>query len=163
MQFKFHTQWQSQLSESWQLNLRLTERIRSWGQIFRTDLRTDILWKSGIYSLTYRFNVLHCDNLAWLTYIEGGLKPGKLSLYLRQGFFVVDDWDDRIYAYERDVPGAYNSPAFYGRGLWTSVMTSYKPTDWCRLYLRAGVTAYPFMEEKKPGKAELRFQSVFDF
>ena len=163
MQLKFHTQWQYILSELWQLNLRLTERVRSWGQFFRTDLRTDWVWKSGIYALTYRFNILYCDNLAWLTYIEGGVKPGKLSLYLRYGIFVVDDWDDRIYAYERDVPGAYNSPAFYGRGMWTSMMTSYKPTDWCKLYLRAGLTIYPFMHEKKPGKAELRFQSVFDF
>ena len=75
----------------------------------------------------------------------------------------MDNWDDRIYAYERDVPGAYNSPAFYGRGMWSSFIASWKPAEWCKLYLRAGVTIYPFMEEKKPGKAELRFQSVFDF
>jgi hypothetical protein len=101
--------------------------------------------------------------MAWLTYIEGGTKKEKLSAYIRQGFFVVDNWDDRIYAYERDVPGAYNSPAFYGRGMWSSFIASWKPAEWCKLYLRAGVTIYPFMEEKKPGKAELRFQSLFDF
>ena len=163
IQFKFHTQWQCLMSESWQLNVRLTERVRTWGQMFRTDMRTDLAWKSEIFSVTCRFNVLHCDDMAWLTYIEGGTKKEKLSAYIRQGFFVVDNWDDRIYAYERDVPGAYNSPAFYGRGMWSSFIASWKPAEWCKLYLRAGVTIYPFMEEKKPGKAELRFQSVFDF
>jgi hypothetical protein len=84
-------------------------------------------------------------------------------LYLRQGAFIVDHWDDRIYAYERDAPGCFNSPAFYGRGVWTSFMASFKFSRWCKLYLRAGYTSYPFMKENKPGKAELRFQSVFDF
>ena len=163
LQFKFHTQWQYLFSDSWQLAVRLTERFRTWGQMFRTDLRTDLSWKSQICSLAYRFNVLQCDGISWLTYLEGGAKTGKFSAYLRQGFFVADDWDDRIYAYERDVPGAYNVPAFYGRGMWTSLMASWRPSEWCRLYLRAAMTTYPFMEEKKPGKAELRFQSVFDF
>ena len=113
--------------------------------------------------MTYRVNLLQCDGLSGLTYLEGGMNHGCLKVYLRQGFFVVNDWDDRIYAYERDVPGAYNVPAFYGRGMWTSLMTSYRPADWCRLYLRAALTTYPFMTEKKPCKAELRFQSVFDF
>ena len=163
LQLKFHTQWQYLFSDAWQLTVRLTERLRTWGQMFRTDLRSDLAWKSDVFSLTYRINVLQCDGIAWLTYLEGGVKRGKFASYLRQGFFVVDDWDDRIYAYERDVPGAYNVPAFYGRGMWTSLMTSWKPTQWCRLYLRTGLTTYPFMQEKKPGKAELRFQSVFDF
>ena len=163
LQFKFHTQWQYLFSDSWQLSVRLTERLRTRGQIFRTDVRMDLAWQPHIWSLSYRFNVLQCDGLSWLTYLEGGVKIHKFSSYMRQGFFVVDDWDDRIYAYERDVPGAYNVPAFYGRGMWTSLMMSWRPTEWCRLYLRAAVTTYPFMEEKKPGKAELRFQSVFDF
>ena len=163
LQFKFHSQWQYLISDSWQIKMRLTERVRSWGQRFRTDLRTDLGWNTQIFSLAYRFNMLHCKELAWLTYLEGGARHGKISAYLRQGFFVVDNWDDRIYAYERDVPGAYNSPAFYGRGIWTSFLASWKPSDWCKIYLRAGFTVYPFMEEKKPGKAELRFQGVFDF
>ena len=163
LQFKFHTQWLYRITDSWQMNVRLTERIRSWGQMFRTDLRSDLAWNSNVFSLMCRFNVLHCKNLAWLTYLEGGARYRKLAAYLRQGFFVIDNWDDRIYAYERDVPGAYNSPAFYGRGIWTSFLGSLKPTGWCKICLRTGLTLYPFMQEKKPGKAELRFQCVFDF
>lgn len=163
LQLKFHSQWQYMLSNQFQLTLRFTERIRSWGHMFRTDLRSDLSWKSDMFLITLRLNALQCDNYSFLAYIEGGYKHEKMSVYLRQGVFFIDDWDDRIYAYERDVPGAYNSPAFYGRGVWTSLMSSWKLTGWCRLYFRAGYTSYPFMQEKKPGKAELRFQSVFDF
>ena len=163
LQLKLHTQWQYDFSDSWYLTLRFTERIRSWGQLFRTDVRADLGWQSGIFSAIWRLNALQCDGVAWLTYLDGGLKTGKWALHLRQGVFFVDDWDDRIYAYERDVPGAYNVPAFYGRGIWTSFFTSWKPAPWCTLYLRTALTSYPFMQEKKPGKAELRFQSVFDF
>ena len=162
-QLKFHSQWQYSFSDPWSIKVRLTERIRTWGKKFRTDFRTDLLWQSGCFSMTCRINILHSNSIAALTYVEGGCKNQKISVYLRQGLFCVDNWDDRIYAYERDVPGAYNSPAFYGRGVWTSLMTSWKPSTWCRLYLRAGLTLYPFMIEKKPGKAELRIQSVFDF
>ena len=162
-QLKFHTQWQYAMTEQFHITVRLTERVRSWGQLLRSDLRSDLSWKSDSFIVTMRLNALQCDNYSFLSYVEGGYKHAKLSVYIRQGIFFVDDWDDRIYAYERDVPGAYNSPAFYGRGLWTSLMSSWKVVDWCRLYFRAGYTSYPFMTEKKPGKAELRFQSIFDF
>ena len=81
-------------------------------------------------------------------------------MYLKQGFFVVDKWDDRIYSYERDAPGNYNVPAFYGRGVWTSATASWKFARWGKLYVRAAFTSYPFMKEEKPGKAELKLQCV---
>ena len=163
LQLKFHTQWQYALSESFAIKLRITERIRSWGEKFRTDFRSDVAWQYEAFAVNFRFNVLNCIDTSFLTYIEGGFKPEIISIYLRLGLFAVDNWDDRIYAYERDAPGCYNSPAFYGRGVWTSFYSSWKLSRWCRLYFRAGYTAYPFMAEKKPGKAELRLQTEFSF
>lgn len=163
LQIKFHTQWQYALGESLVLKLRVTERIRSWGQTFRTDVRTDVSWQAEHLSAVFRFNMLRCVETSFLTYAEGGCKFGNIAVYLRQGAFCVDKWDDRIYAYERDAPGCYNSPAFYGRGVWSSFYASWKASGWCKIYFRAGYTSYPFMEEKKPGKAELRFQTVFSF
>ena len=163
LQIKIHTQWEYKFAESVAVKLRLTERIRSWGEPFRTDARSDVSWNSSPFSATLRLNVLNCIETSLLSYAEGGYKTGKTSVYIRQGFFLVDNWDDRIYAYERDAPGCYNSPAFYGRGVWTSCYVSWKVSHLCWLYFRAGYTAYPFMKEKKPGRAELRFQTVFSF
>ena len=163
LQVKLHTQWEYKFTEYIAAKLRVTERIRSWGETFRTDVRSDLLWSSKPFSVTLRLNVLNCIGTSFLAYSEGGYKTEKVSAYFRQGVFIVDNWDDRIYAYERDAPGCYNSPAFYGRGVWTSFYSSWKLSPLCRLYLRAGYTAYPFMKEKKPGKAELRLQTVFSF
>ena len=163
LQLKFHTQWQYALSDSFAIKLRIAERVRSWGEQFRTDVRSDFSWQHEAFSANIRFNILNCIDTSFLTYAEGGFKPNKFSIYLRLGLFYVDNWEDRIYAYERDAPGCYNSPAFYGRGVWSSFYASCKFSRWCRLYLRAGYTAYPFIAEKKPGKAELRLQTAFSF
>ena len=108
-------------------------------------------------------NALDCDGTGYLSYLEGGYVAEKISLYLRQGFFLIDDWDDRIYVYERDAPGSFTSPAMYGRGLWTAMTTSVKLTNLLKFYVRASFIGYPFMEKKKPGKAELKLQLQYRF
>ena len=79
--------------------------------------------------------------------------------------FCVDDWDDRIYVYERDAPGSFNVPAMYGRGVWGSVVMSWKVSRALKVYLRGGYKSYVFMveEKKKPGKAELKLHAVLKF
>ena len=99
-----------------------------------------------------------------LGYVEGGWRCRVLALNLRQGIFRIDDWNDRIYVYERDAPGSFNVPAFYGRGLWTSLNAKVSPLPWLQIHLRSSGTFYPFpAQKKKPGKAELKLQLDFRF
>jgi len=65
----------------------------------------------------------------------------------------VDNWDDRIYVYERNAPGNYSVPAYYGRGVWGSLFIrfSYKQT---KLYLRASMLRYA---EKQAGSVSKRY------
>ena len=151
--------------ENMSLKMRLSERVRSWGYAARTDFRTDVSLPLDEFVLNMRANLLHCKSLAALVYCEGGYVGESLSAYLRAGLFRVDNWDDRIYVYERDAPGGFNVPAMYGRGVWTAATASWKLSRWLKLYARAAFTAYPFMsaEKKKPGRAELKLQGVFSF
>ena len=112
-----------------------------------------------------RVNALKCADVAVLGYMEGGYTCSSLSAYLRAGCFRVDDWDDRIYVYERDAPDSFNVPAYYGRGMWTAFNIIWKPARWCSIYLRASWTSYLFMQKarRKPGRAELKLQTVFRF
>ena len=151
------------LSEAWKIKCRLSERYRTWGHPFRTDVRTDVSYTRAPFVLTVRMNVLNCDGTGYLSYVEGGFVNDKISMYLRQGVFCVDDWDDRIYVYERDAPGSFTSPAMYGRGLWTSFTSGIKLISSLKLYARASYLCYPFMEKKKPGKAELKLQLHYRF
>ena len=164
-QCKVQTEWNYKFTNRLMMELRVKERIKTWGFRCRTDVRVGLQYKSDMLTLVARFNALSCDKMGLLGYVEGGYTPAKMSAFLRLGIFKIDDWDDRIYVYERDAPGNFNVPAYYGRGLWTSAFLSYKFDKWLRIYLRGSYISYIFMpaEKRKPGRAELKFQCIFKF
>lgn len=163
IQLKSQIDYDFMLSGQLLLKVRLSDRFRTWGHRHRTDFRADFSWLSADWSVTSRLNVLKCDGIAYLGYVECVYKNTSTSVSFRQGAFKVDDWDDRIYVYERDAPGSFSVPAMYGRGIWSSLTYSVRMSRCCRIYFRAGLTTYPFMkqENKKPGKAELKIQFQF--
>ncbi|MBE6232524.1 MAG: hypothetical protein E7117_09210 [Bacteroidales bacterium] len=165
LQLKGSLLWKFQPFPGFDVKFRLSERFRSWGDMFRTDLRVDMGYSCCNFHCRCRFNMLKCKETGYMGYLEAGYVNGGFSLYLRQGVFFIDEWADRIYVSERDVPGSYNVPALYGRGEWTSLVGSYRVGKLMRIYLRFSYFAYPFMPEKnrKPGKAELKMQLVFKF
>ncbi len=162
LQLKANTEWTVMLAEVFRLKLKASERVRTWGKPFRTEVRADMSYICDPWTLTLRLNMTDCDGTGFLTYIEGGYKTQKCAIYMRQGVFCIDEWDDRIYAYERDAPGSFSVPAYYGRGVWTALTGSWRFARWGRMYARAAFLGYPFMEKKKPGKAELKLQFIFD-
>jgi hypothetical protein len=101
-----------------------------------------------------RTDVVRSAGTAWQCYAESGVKSDAFTLYLRTGMFKVDHWDDRIYVYERDAPGCFNVPAYYGRGYRASLTGSVR---WRRhkLYLRIAGIRYV---SDKPGRCECRIQ-----
>lgn len=160
LQLKSQIVWEIRIAGNMTVKIRLSERVRTWGHPFRTDARADISCCLSPFRVMLRLNCLNCDGTGYLSYAEGSYEGGMLTLHLRQGVFLIDDWDDRIYVYEHDAPGSFNAPAMYGRGLWISTAASLKISSGIRLYARAAYTCFPFMqpEKKKPGKAELKLQ-----
>jgi hypothetical protein len=165
VQVKALAAWECSLSPSFKLKLRLSERFRTWGNLFRTDLRADFSYGDGPWLMNMRLNALGCVGTAFVGYLEEGRKTEEMSVYLRQGVFFVDDWEDRIYVYERDAPGSFNVPAMYGRGWFVSAVASVRINWKIRLYARASYTGYQFMpdEKRKPGKAELKLYILSTF
>ncbi|MBQ9075321.1 MAG: hypothetical protein IJY32_05090, partial [Mogibacterium sp.] len=165
IQVKSQVDWNWTLGQSFTIRMRVSERFRTWGNKFRSELRGDFAYASGPFVVTMRLNTLHCEKIALAGYLEQGYKTDRFSVYTRQTIFKVDDWDDRIYVYERDAPGSFNVPALYGRGWSASLVVSAKIASLLRLYARASYTGYHLMppEKRKPGKAELKLQMVFRF
>jgi hypothetical protein len=154
------------LTDALRLSLRLNERIRNWEErIFKTDFRSDLSYISGRFQTTLRLNVMDYIGTGFLSYLEGTYRYEVMTLHLRQGLFLINNWDDRIYAYEHDAPGSFTVPAYYGRGVWTAFTASLKFSGRGRLYARASFISYPMMkaEKKKPGRAELKLQYVLSF
>ena len=160
------------------LSFRFTGRYRPYENylVYRTGLRADLDWSSGGISARYgesdadawkarfRLEGLLCKSLSGLTYIELGRKASNLSAYLRGTLFVVDNWDDRIYSYERDAPGNFTVPAYYGRGVALSFVGGHKFRQWkkktLRVYLRVSDISYFLMSTPKPSVREARVQAV---
>ena len=147
------------------LKARLSARIRNYAPKVRVDARMDWAHEREHFLVNERLNLVKSSGYGLLGYLEPGVKAEKWHLWFRGTLFMADSWDDRIYCYERDAPGSFNVPAYYGRGYSVSL------TGGCNLrfrrlrlraYLRASHTGYPFMKEKKPGSTGLSIQLMCD-
>lgn len=147
------------LSPSLTCRIRLSERLRDTEPVNRTDLRADLCWTRGPWRANLRGNIVWSSRFGILGYGEGGYQAGQWTLWLRGTLFRADQWDDRIYAYERDLPGFFSVPAYYGRG-WAGSVSGSLRWQWSRVRLkiafRGELTRYPWMETEKPGRAGLR-------
>lgn len=139
-------------------SLRANARFRPQETFrWRSDLRSDLDVALGPLSAHARLEFLKCKDLAWLGYAELGYSS-SLSAWCRWTLFKVDEWDDRIYVYERDAPGTFNVPSYYGRGWGLSLYLNWKISRHHRLCLRASTLQYRWMEEPKPSRSEVRVQ-----
>lgn len=127
----------------------------------RLDLRGDISLTRRAWILNGRYNALWCDGFAWLWYAEAGrsrvTEKRTTTLYTRFSLFKVDEWDDRIYVYERDAPGSFNVPAYYGRGCSVSLTATLKKRRHA-LHLRISNISYPWNLTTKPSRFEFKAQ-----
>ena len=120
-------------------SLKISTRYRPQAEKenLRTDIRFDLDGSWGKLQAHLRVNALRCVSWGWLGYAEAGWK-GDASLWLRATVFDIGSWADRIYVYERDVPGSFNVPAYYGKGYSLALFAA-----WKELRLRLATTRYP--------------------
>lgn len=133
----------------------------------RCEARGQVDVAFGGWKARARADCVWCKGFSWLWLAEGGYASTALSVYLRGGLFRIDNWDDRIYVYERDVPGFFNVPAYYGRGWNASLVASYKIKGGGRrshkIDARISTVQYPWTAVRKEGKLEYRAQYSFTF
>lgn len=154
------------ISEAFEISCRATARLRSFEKGIRTGMRTDLKFSAGGWNTVVRYEVLKFKGLSHLAYIEEGFVHGSGAVYCRGTFFFVDNWDDRIYAYERDAPGAFNVPAYYGRGYSISAVARQKIRFGrmsVKLYWRTGFYAPVWGSAGGETRLENRFQMTLDF
>lgn len=172
-----------QLTGTSVLSVRITERYRPYEPVlkYRTGARVDLDWSSAGLSARYgptdkpswriraRTEGLLCRSLAGLAYLDFGRKAEWFSAWLRGTVFIVDNWDDRIYSYERDAPGNFTVPAYYGRGWSLSGVGGCKfrfgerKRKSLMVHLRTSVVEYSFMKEPKPPVFEAKVQASLTF
>lgn len=159
------------LSESVNLDLRVTERWKSYGNTNRLDLRADLKVNAGKWDTVVRAYAALTDKLSGLGYVEESYSGRIVAVFLRGTMFAADSWDGRLYCYERDAPGSFNVPAYYGRGYSLSLVARLKfrlgKKDAIKAYIRTGYTDTPWLSpgqtKWRPAKAELKMQVTYDF
>lgn len=99
---------------------------------------------SGIYG------AFRCE-VVWNNIYKGTLSPGvacyaecgylsmggKWEGVVRATVYHIDEWDNRIYFYERDLPQSFSVPALYRRGWDMYGYIKYAPLSRVGLYLKA--------------------------
>lgn len=109
--------------------LRWTERMQlspsgdAFQAVWRHDLRCDLKASRRWLQTCLRLNGLQTAGYrpGGLAYLEVGYKTPsdtarlQISAYLRGTVCDTENWTSRIYAYERDLPGSFSVPAWYGR------------------------------------------------
>ena len=155
------------LSRSLNLKLRATARRKNFGSDrVRTDLRADLCLRRPGLGLNWRGNWVHSAKNGLLTYLEAAFeRESQGVLWLRATLFSAEKWADRLYSYERDAPGSFLIPAYYGNGYALSAYMNWKLRLGRRsklaFYLRASCTGY--WKKKKPSVPEIRFATAFSF
>lgn len=125
-QLRVYAGWQWQLAPAWALDMRFTERYRNYERP-RHDFRVDGKFGMGPWMAVTRVEAVHCERFGFLSYWEGGYKDEKtFSACFRLTGFLIDQWNDRVYVYERDAPGNFSVPAYSGRGGAVSLTGSWK-------------------------------------
>ena len=125
---------------------------------WRLEGRGEMQLERQGWMLHSRLDIVHCSGTSWLVNAEAGRSEGKLRAWARWTLFKVEDWDDRIYVYERDAPGNFNVPAYYGKGWSLSAYLAFKPVRRHSFYTRVSYITYPWMTEPKPSRFEVKLQ-----
>ena len=150
--------WKTRIFPSLALALRGVDTRRTYDPRKRTDIRSDLIYSNGLWNGTIRLNAVYTGAFSFLSYAEAGYVNDGFRAYVRAAIFKADSWAGRLYCYERDAPGNFSVPAYYGTGYSLSLFIGGKVGKG-RIYLRI----YCSDTKEKPGKAELKLQYVRNF
>ena len=127
------------LSEELSAALRLKGRLEKDNGM-TSAFRATVDWVPGKWKVRILTDLGKGTVWTGLIYLEPGYVSDNFSLYARATLFSCDNWDQRIYIYERDAPGNFNMKAYYGSGWSASAVAGWKIKKQ-RVHLRASLTA----------------------
>ena len=148
---RLRLQWES---DGWQLHYDFYKRTLSAAQNNRGGWRLQT---------TADYNRFHMQGMpvssGWqLTQAVACIVKRKPSLTLSaQGtYFQTDDYDSRVYAYERSLLNTFYTPSFSGQGFRYSAVARIDPWWWLMLQVKVGQTVYLDRDEISSGNDLIR-------
>ena len=136
---------------------------------FNIDINAtkNIFLRSRVQFSDYNFNGKTTGGYAIIQDIN--FEKGKWQLSTRLALFDTDDYNNRQYAYEKDVLYSFSLPEYYNRGMRTCLMLQYKLFRYASVWLRYAQTDIRNMKTIGSGldeingqkKSEIKFQVMF--
>lgn len=133
-------------------------------------VRYRLSYAQGLWSLrtTVDYNrfvqaPLQCSQGWQVTQMCGVRLPFlPLAATLQGTYFHTDDYDSRVYAYEKGLLYTFYTPSFYGRGFRFSAHLRYDFRDWLMLIAKFGQTLYQDRQEIGSGNDLIRGNKKLD-
>lgn len=127
----------------------------------KTELRLDLNYSKAPFQLNVRADASYMEHLGLLGYCEAAYISKPLKTYLKFILFDIKDWDGRIYCYERNAPGNFTIPAYYGKGYAVSSYSAISLGSAHGIWFRASWTACSRDSIKR--KSELQFSLQYRY
>ncbi|HTY36670.1 MAG TPA: helix-hairpin-helix domain-containing protein [Bacteroidota bacterium] len=109
-----------------QENLRGTLSLNATGSF---------VWKSRVEIVQVRHSELQTKEVGALAFQDVSFSPARrTTVAMRMVAFDTPSYDSRLYEFEEEVPGSYQTPALYGRGFRWYLL------GWCQFFGRVGVS-----------------------
>lgn len=136
----------------------------------RGALRLQTEWEiSRILKLNVRgeANISESDTkptYGWMAYTEliAGLPSGFADGSARVAYFNTPEWENRIYAYERDLLYGFSVPALYGRGIRCYLNFHCAAFSWMDIWLKGSFWHYTDREYTGEGPTRMEGPSSFE-
>jgi len=102
----------------------------------------------GGVSAASRVEVSVLGRAGYLVYQEVGYAApsGVWKLYLRGTAYHVDEWDNRIYCYQRGLAGTFSVPAAYGSGAEVYLLAGVRPVRWLEVSAKGSAVVWSSRE-----------------
>ena len=133
----------------YRMKMRQKDNADKTALIYKKDQRGRIsaAYKAKVWSTKLQLDASLSDykerSFGYMATTSFGLTAIKhLTLYIQAGYFHTQDYNSRIYSYERGMRYNFSFPAFYGEGVRYCLIAVYKPLDSLQLTAKAGTTDY---------------------
>lgn len=136
-------------SARYRFKMRERDNAEKTGLIFKDEHRgrLSVAYNDAVWSWKTQADVAYTDykksSFGWMISQNVGLKVKKLfSAMLSFGYFDTDDYDSRVYAYERGLRYSFSFPAYYGNGIRFALFATSAFSDKVSVTAKVGTTKY---------------------
>jgi len=131
--------------------LRLKERDHSSDDVLvdiqEHRLRTTILYDATSWNTKTQADLVMChgeeNSKGWMVTQQIGWRPTpRLQIDGAGGYFRTDDYNSRVYGYERGMRYSFNYPSYYGEGIRYWLLVKWVPSNHLQVTGKVGTTNY---------------------